>query len=572
MPLDAVTLCGLSHELQSAAEGAKIDRVQQPEKEMLLLTLRTADGNRRLLISASVSGARVHFTSQSFENPAEPPMFCMLLRKHLVGARIRKFEQPDMERLLLIRLTARDEMGDESEKTLAVEMIGRSANIILIGSDGRIIDCLRRMEYGGEGRGMLPGMIYRLPPKQEKTPFFACPDGELRGILDSFEQGSEIDRELLNSFSGLSPLICRELAFRSRGDVGLLKENCFALRETVEAGDLAPTLISIDGAARDFSFMAINQYGAGAQSERYEDFSSLLDAFYARRDREESRKRRSRELLRSVKSIHERLERKLAVQRKELTDTAGREETRRRAELITANIYRITKGQCELVCENYFEEGCPEVRIELDPLKTPQQNAASLYKLFSRQKAAEEHLTVLIAEGEKQSEYLSAVLAEIERAENERDLSDIRRELIETGFLKKQRGGKTERFKPQAPLQFLSSDGCEILVGRSNIQNDELTFRIARKTDYWLHTQHIHGSHVILRTDGLEPPQRSIEEAASLAAYYSQGRKAGKVPVDYTQVRHVKKTSGALPGAVVYTDYSTILAESREELVQKLKK
>ncbi len=572
MPLDAVTLHALTRELRAGAAGARIDRVQQPEKDVLLLTLRTHEGNRRLLLSASVSGARVQFTSQSFENPAEPPMFCMLLRKHLVGARIRAIEQPDMERMLLFRLGTRDEMGDESERTLAVELIGRSANVVLVGPDGRIVDCLRRMEYGGEGRAMLPGMIYRLPPRQEKSPFFGCPEEELAARLSALESGAELDRELLSRFSGLSPLICRELAYRSRGDIALLKENALALRETVAAGDFVPTLVSLDGVLRDFSFMAINQYGSEGRSEGFESFSSLLDAFYAQRDREESRRRRSRELLRTVRSALERQNRKLALQKKELADTASREEIRRRAELITANIYRLKKGQGELVCEDYFEEGCPEIRIGLDPLKTPQQNAAALYKEFTRKKAAREHLTVLIAEGEKQSEYLETVLDEIERAETERDLADIRRELAEAGFLKKQRGTKAVRSKPQAPLRFLSSDGFEILVGRSNIQNDELSFRTARRTDLWLHTQRIHGSHVILRADGLEPPQRTLEEAASLAAYYSQGREAGKIPVDCTQVRHVKKPSGAMPGAVIYTDYITLTAEASEELAEKLKK
>ena len=572
MPLDAVTLQGLTRELKDCAEGARVDRVQQPEKDMILLTLYTRAGSKKLLLSASVSGARAHFTSESFENPAEPPMFCMLLRKHLVGARLTRIEQPEWERMLLFTFGTRDEMGDESEKTLAVEMIGRSANIVLIGPDGRILDCLRRMEYGGAGRGMLPGMIYRLPPRQEKRSFFACTEEELKNMLRSIESGAELDRELLSRFSGLSPLICRELAFRSRGDVELLMDNALALRESVAAGELVPTLVSLGGEARDFSFMAINQYGPETQIERFEDFSALLDAFYARRDREESRRRRSRELLRAVRSAHERLERKLAVQRKELAETAGREEVRRRAELITANIYRLRKGQSELRCENSFEEGCPEIRIELDPLKTPQQNAAALYKDFSRKKAAEEHLQLLIAEGERQSEYLSAVLDEIARAETERDLNDIRRELTETGFVKKQRAGKGERAKPQAPLRFLSTDGYEILVGRSNIQNDELTFKTARRTDLWLHVQKLHGSHVILRTDGLEPPERTIEEAASLAAYYSQGREAGKVSVDITQVRNVRKPSGALPGAVIYTDYRSVQAEPSEELAEKLKK
>ena len=205
MPLDAITLHALTLELK-AAEGARIDRVQQPEKDKILLSLRTREGNRRVLISAAASGARVHFTAESFENPAEPPMFCMLLRKHLIGAHIRKIEQPDWERMLLIRLDTRDEMGDESEKTLAVELIGRSANVILVGADGRIIDCLRRMEYGGEGRGVLPGMIYRLPPKQEKLHFLSCSAEELRYAIDAMEEGTELDKALMQSFSGISPL------------------------------------------------------------------------------------------------------------------------------------------------------------------------------------------------------------------------------------------------------------------------------------------------------------------------------------------------------------------------------
>lgn len=570
MPLDAITLHALTLELK-AAEGARIDRVQQPEKDKILLSLRTREGNRRVLISAAASGARVHFTAESFENPAEPPMFCMLLRKHLIGAHIRKIEQPDWERMLLIRLDTRDEMGDESEKTLAVELIGRSANVILVGADGRIIDCLRRMEYGGEGRGVLPGMIYRLPPKQEKLHFLSCSAEELRYAIDAVEEGTELDKALMQSFSGLSPLICRELAYRSRNSKDLLEKNALSLRETVEADDFSPMLVSLDDTAKDFSFLSINQYGTAGKNERFDSFSELLDSFYARRDRAESRKRRSRELMKTVKTAYERTVRKLSVQKEELAQTENREEIRRQAELITANMYRIRKGQRELLCENYFEEGYPEIAIPLDPLKTPQQNAAALYKEFTRKKAAKEHLTTLIGEGEKQCDYLAAVLDEIERAENERDLADIRRELKETGYLKKTKTTKADRAKPQAPLRFISSDGLEILVGRSNMQNDELTFKLARRTDLWLHVQKLHGSHVVLRTDGIEPPLRSIEEAASLAAYYSQGREAGKIPVDITQIRFVKKPAGALPGAVLYTDYSTVFVAPDDKLAEKLK-
>ena len=571
MPLDAITIYALSLEVKAQAEGAKIDRIQQPEKDVLLLTLRTHEGNRRLLISASASGARVHFTEEKPENPTEAPMFCMLLRKHLVGARIRAVEQPQMERLLLFRLSARDEMGDESEKTLVVEMIGRSANIILVGPDGRIVDCLRRMEYGGEGRGVLPGLVYRLPPKQDKTPFFSCEESMLHDKLFAIDRNAEWDQALLRSFSGLSPLICRELVWRSRGEMERLEENAIALRETVQAAEFVPVLISLDGTAKDFSFMTVNQYGERATIERFESFSRLLDAFYAHRDRIESRRRRSRELMRAVKTAQERLQRKLIAQRQELQQTADREEVRREAELITANIYRTKKGQRELVCENYFEETCPEIHIPLDPLKTPQQNAAARFREFSRKKAAEEHLTVLIAQGEKEGDYLAAVMDEIERAETERDLSDIRRELAATGYVKKSGGKKPDRNKPQAPMRFLSTDGFEILVGRSNVQNDEITFHLARRTDLWLHVQKLHGSHVIIRTDGVELPPKTLEEAAALAAYYSQGREAGTIPIDITQVRNVKKPSGAMPGAVLYTDYSTLFIRADEALAAKLK-
>ena len=569
MPLDAVMLDALARELDSALQGAKIDRVQQPEKDLLLFSLRTAGGNKKLLVSVRSGSARVHFTAQSFENPAEPPMFCMLLRKHLTGARILSVTQPDYERMLLLRLTARDEMGDASEKTLAVELIGKSANAVLVGSDGRIIDCLRRMDYGGEGRAMLPGMIYRLPPRQDKTPFYTSDEQTLRAALAAAPEG-ERDKWLLRSFSGLCPLICRELDYRASFEGKSITDCALSLRAAVRENELTPTMLCSGGAPMEISFTDIRQYGESVTEETYADFSTLLDAFFASRELAESRRRRSRELLHMARTAYERSVRKLAVQESELAATRDREEIRRRAELITANIYRIKRGDGVLVCEDYFTDGGPEISIELDRLKTPQQNAAALYKEFNRKKAAEEHLRVLIEQGRAQSEYLAGVIDEIERAESERDLADIRRELAETGFVRKQRGAKTDRTKPRQPLRFVSSDGLEILVGRNNTQNDELTFRIARRSDLWLHVQKLHGSHVIIRTDGLEPPQRSVEEAASLAVYYSQACQAGKAPVDVTQVRNVKKQSGALPGAVIYTDQRTVISVADEGLAERL--
>ena len=573
MPLDAVCLSALVRELRPALEGARIDKVQQPERDMLLLTLRGAQGNQRLLIAAGTGNARVHLTHASFENPSEPPMFCMLLRKHLVGARIVALTQPERERLLILELDSRDELGDTARKQLVVEMIGRSANVILVGPEGHIIDCMRRVDFAGDAlRRLLPGMLYRLPPRQDKVSFFDTPSGERRAMAEAADRTVPADQWLLSHCAGLSPLLCRELSFRCGGDYELLPLQMDALEETVRAGDFTPTLLLRDDKPLDFSSLPIRQYGEAARTETAESFSELLDAFYTRRDKLEQQRRRGRELLRTVKTARDRLARKLAGQREELRRTEDREEIRKRAELITANLYRLKKGAHSLVCEDYYTEGCPELTIPLDPLKTPQQNAAALYKEYNKRKAAEQHLTVLLAEGERQLDYLESVLDAISRAESEKDLADLRRELGETGVLRRQKGGKPERGRAQAPLRFVSDEGFEILIGRSNTQNDELTTKIARRTDYWLHTQKLHGSHVIVRCDGLEPPETTLRQAASLAAFYSQGRGAGKVPVDCTMVRFVRKPSGALPGKVLYTDYRTLFAESDEALAERLKK
>ena len=573
MPLDAICIEALTRELRPRLEGGRIDKVQQPERDMLLLSIRGPRGNLRLLIAAGTGNARVHVTEAAFENPAEPPMFCMLLRKHLVGARILSLTQPERERLLLFELENRDELGDTGRRQLVVEMIGRSSNVILVGADGLILDCMRRVDYAGDAlRRLLPGMLYRLPPRQDKAPFFETPPEERRALAAAADRTVPADKWLLDRFSGLSPLICRELSARCGGDYELLPLQMDALEETVRAGNFTPVMLLRDGKPADYSFMPIRQYGDAVTAESFESFSALLDAFYTRRDKAEQQRRRGHELTRTVRTARDRLARKLAGQREDLKRTETREEVRRRAELIKANLYRMKKGDTRLVCQDYYEEDCPEVEIPLDPLKTPQQNAAALFKEYAKLRAAEQHLTALIAEGEKQMDYLESVLDELERAGSEKDLGDLRRELVETGWIRRPRGAKPERGRPQAPLRYVSDDGLEILVGRSNVQNDELTTKLARRTDYWLHTQKVHGSHVIVRCDGLEPPERTLEQAASLAVYHSQARGGGKTPVDYTMVRFVRKPSGALPGKVLYTDYKTLLAESDEALAERLKK
>lgn len=573
MPLDAIYLSALTAELKDKLVGGRIDKVQQPERDMLLLSLRAKGENLRLLLAAGTGNARVHLTESSFENPAEPPMFCMLLRKHLVGAHISAVYQPDYERLLIIELEGHDEMGFASQKKLVAEMIGRSANVILVDGEGRIVDCMRRMDFGGDAqRRMLPGMIYRLPPKQEKPPLLETDSAQRKTMIAGADRQQSLDKWLLSSFAGLSPLVCRELAHRCCGSYDTLPELLDAFVDSVQAGDLRPTILYEEGKPRDFSFMPISQYGPSVSCREEESFSKLLDSFYSQRDRAEQQRRRSHQLFKTVRTIRDRIQRKLASQTEELRRTEDRDEVRKTAELVTANIYRIKKGDRTLECVDYYDPECPVIRIALDPLKTPQQNAAALFKEYNKLKAARAHLTGLIEEGERQLDYLNSVLELLSLSETEKDISDIRRELIATGYLRKQGGSKADRSKGQAPWRFVTDDGFEVLAGRSNVQNDELTTKTGRRTDYWFHTQHLHGSHVILRCNGLEPTELAVAQAAVIAAYYSQGREGGKVPVDYTMLRFVRKPSGALPGKVIYTDYKTIVTEADEALVRRLKK
>lgn len=327
-----------------------------------------------------------------------------------------------------------------------------------------------------------------------------------------------------------------------------------------------------EGKPLDFSFLAVSQYGPEVQNQSFDSFSELLDAFYTQKDRAEQRRHRGQELTRTVRTARDRLARKLALQREELKRTESREEVRRRAELVTANLYRLKKGDRSLSCQNYFEEDCPEIQIPLDGLKTPQQNAAALFKEYNKLKGAQLHLTGLIAQGEQQLDYLNSVLEELDRAETEKDLGEIRRELAGTGYLKKGKLREKEKGKSQAPMRFVTDDGFEVLAGRSNTQNDELSTRIGRRTDWWFHTQKLHGSHVILRCEGQEPSETALRQAAVLAATFSQGRESGKIPVDYTMLRHVRKPAGAMPGKVIYTEQKTLLVQADPELAARLKR
>ena len=586
MPLDALCLSGLVHELDQTVTGGKIDKIYQPGREEVVLALRTpARGNVRLLLSANPSHPRLQLTGISRENPDKPPMFCMLLRKHLSGARILAVDQTHLERVVTLRLEALDELGDRVERRLVLEALGRRANLILLDGEGRILDCLRRVDGDlSAQRQVLPGLFYRLPPPQDKADPTALDRAELEGLLARAPEEAQADKWLLDTFNGLSPLICRELAQRAGGAVDVrlnllggpgrarLLDGLEELLRIVKENHFAPTMILMEGRPRDFTFLPVTQYGNAAELTAFPTFSQLLDRFYEERESQERVRQKGQDLIRSVTSARDRTARKLANQEKELAATRDRERLRQFGDIITSSLYQMERGMARLRAQNFYDPEGGEVEIPLDPLLTPQQNAAKYYKEYNKAKKAEEMLTIQLEKGRRELDYLNSVLENITLAEGERDLGEIRQELTDTGYLRRPSKAK-DRGKRVAskPMEFRSSTGLRISVGKNNTQNDLLTCKLAGKGDIWFHTQKIHGSHVILWTEGEEPDLASVNEAARLAAWFSQGRESGKVPVDYTPARYVKKPAGARPGMVVYTTYETAWVEPDGELARKLR-
>lgn len=580
MPLDALCLAALKEELRGQIIGLRVDKIQQPERDELVFALRGPGGTQRLLLSAGASDARLHLTRQSFENPASPPMFCMLLRKHLTGARLLEISQPPMERLLELRFQAVTAFGEPCEKRLVAELMGRFANFILVDEDGIIIDCLRRIDFtASDRRQVLPGLAYRLPPGQDKVNPWSLDVSALQGALTPHVEKTG-DKALLSAFSGLSPLICRELCLLAYGapdavigDGGAaLGAVLFEHLERAAAGAVTPYILYDEaGEPRDFSYIPIRQYEGLYRGETLESFSALVETYFFRRARGERVRQRASQMTKTVKNAHDRVTRKLAAQREELRKTESRERLRELGDIITANLHRMHRGMTVLRAQDFYAPEGGECEIPLDPLKTPQQNAAKYYKDYTKAKNAEHYLTGQIAAGEGERQYLGSVLEAISKAEGERDLSEIRQELVSTGYIRAQKAGKREKRAESAPLRFCSSTGMEIRVGRNNVQNDTLTLKSAYKSDIWLHAQKIHGSHVVISASGGTPDETTLYEAACLAAWFSAGRGSGKVPVDYCPVKHVKKPGGARPGMVIYTDYKTMIAEPDEALAERLR-
>lgn len=571
MALDGIFLHLLSEELKEILLGAKVDKIHQTQKTEFVFTMRTRAGAFRLLVSASGNAPRLHLVTHAIENPANPPMLCMLMRKHLGGATLIDIRQEGFDRILRLVFSCVNEIGDRVERTLVVEIMAQYSNIILLDEKGVIIDSVKRVDASKSSvRQVLPSLEYELPPAQNKLDILSTDTDEIVGQLRA--KDVILSKALLTVVEGMSPLLCREIAYRvSASEISAseltalqtekLKFELDILKNTVANRTVSPTSVAdADGKLLDFSFIPITQFGAVGKCTSCESLSQLLEDFYYERERILRTRSKAEDFFRTVNNLIERLAKKISNQMTELEQCLGREEKRIFAELINANLYRLTKGVPFYEVENYYDEN-KLIRIAVKPELTPAENAQRYYKEYRKMRTAEEKLTELIEQGRHDLEYLRTVLDELNRAETEREIAEIRQELADGGFVKHKSQGKQKKNQPLPPLEFTSPDGFKVFVGRNNIQNDKLSLKTALKTDLWFHIQKAPGSHVILSLDGKEPTDTALEFAAKTAAYFSSGRQAGAVEVDYTQVRNLKKTTGAKPGYVIYHIYNSILAK-----------
>ena len=572
MALDGAFVHFLTKELKDELCGARVSQIHQPNRDELIVAVRTFNGNKKLLISARANSPRVNFTKNAPENPASPPMLCMLLRKRLCGAKIFDVRQPDLERIIFLDFDATNDLGDPIRLTLAVEIMGKYSNVIFIDENGIIIDALKRVDPTmTTQRLVLPGMKYELPPAQNKMSMLDVEPSEIVKAVVGRQPPEKLNKAILNTVQGVSPIVCRELEYLIAGGEELYTDEFNSqymkrldyyitkLTNSVREFNGVPYCVAEPkGKPKDISFMGITQYGSAMTVSRAESFSVLLDNFYLERDRADRMKVKGQDLLKLLTNASERISRKINMQRAELKQCADRETLRVYGDLIQANLYRIEKGSPFVDLENFYDEKMSVVRIKLDPSKSGSQNAQKYYKDYRKAKTAEQILTEQIDLAEKELVYIDNVFDSLSRAETERELAEIRAELVQTGYIKAAKGGKGKEQKPLPPLKFTTSDGFEVLVGRNNRQNDTLTLKTANNNDVWLHTKEIPGSHTILVTNGREPTDTAILEAAKIAAYHSKAKDSTQVPVDYTQIRNVSKPQGAKPGMVIFVKNRTV--------------
>lgn len=570
MAFDGGFTSNIAKELQCIID-CHIDKLYQPSADELVFLLRKKGFTKRLLISARQGSARVHFTNYSPENPAQPPMFCMLCRKHFSSARIISIEQKGFERVIEFTFSTTNELGDVVNPKIICELIGNKSNIVLLNGEGKILDALRRSDILKDERILQPGAVYCYPEAQEKLNIL---NADTKEIADKILRNTEslVSKALLETVGGVSPLVSREIAFSLSNDTEIKVENCdftIFLNELQKLKDLflngKPYIIlDSNNTPQDFSFMPINQYGDKYILKKYETFSELLDAFYYERENAFRLKKLSGDVTRLTTNLLNRANKRLEGRKLELKKTENRELLRKYGELIKANIYAISSGDKSATVTDFYDENLSDITIPLDQKLSPAANASKYFKDYKKSCTAVTTLGALIQKDLEEIDYLESVLDSISRASTSAEISEITEELKNEGYIRIKQGVKSK--KPTLKFEeYESAEGYKIAVGKNNLQNDLLTTKIASKLDLWFHTKDIHGSHVIVFSGGKEVSEETLLFAAYLAAKNSKARYSSKVPVDYTLVKHVKKPSGAKAGMVIYTDNKTIFVNPTEE-------
>lgn len=581
MSFDGFVTHSIVRELSQNIMDGKINQVHQPERDEIVISIRTYEQNYKLLMSASASNPRLHFTDTKKENPMTAPLFCMILRKHLCGGKIVSINQEGFDRVIKIGIESYTELGDLTVKTLIAEIMGRHSNIILVGEDGKIIDSVKHIDLTVSAvRQVLPGFLYELPPKQSKLNPMECGMAEIEEALKAAPSDFAADKVLVDIFTGMSPLVSREILYRFCGENRKMlseidiTEYAFSVYEffrKIKKDEFSPSVVlGEDKKPVAFSCVNLSQYGEKAVKS-HNSISDAVDSFYFTRGAIEHINQRSAHIVKIITNNIDRCRKKIAIHKENIEKSKNRDKYKMYGDLLTANMYMMKNGEEKIEVDNYYLTPPKKVTIPLKADLSPSGNAQRYYKLYTKAKTAEEHSLKQVEEAEEELYYLETVLESVGKTESAADIAEIKDELSEGGYIPRVKK-KVKSNKKSEPMEFVSSDGFKILVGRNNKQNDELTIKMAYSTDIWLHTKIIPGSHTIIRTGGnTDIPETTIMEAAKLAAYFSKAKNSTQVPVDYAPVKNVKKPSGAKPGLVIYDNYNTVYVTPDEELTEKLK-
>ena len=584
MAFDGITVSAIKAEIEDKILGGRIDKVYQPEKDEIILGIRSMGQAYKLLLTSNASNPKFHFTQTNPSNPMTPPLFCMVMRKHLQSGKIIKIEQPDFDRILNIYVESLNELGDYSVKKLVLEIMGRHSNIILTDENNTILDCIKHIGHDTSSvREVLPGREYTLPPSQGKINTLELDNNDFNEVLEN-NPSFEIQSVIYKNYTGISPIAASEICYRANVNgstpvealTDIQKEivfNKFAeLVEDIKANRFYPESITNEkGKTIDFSPIEMTQFN-GLEIKKYTSISELIESFYANRDFAYRIGQKTQDLRKLITQNIERCIRKKDIQMQTLRSIKNRDELRLKGELLTANIYSIKKGMTTVELPNYYSENQELVAIELDSNKTPSENAQKYYKAYNKAKRTFEALKDQIKSNDEELAYLESVLTSVNNCTDEQDVKEIRRELREEGYVKKVKNQKDKSKKHSVPLHFISQDGFDIYVCKNNIQNDELTLKFARPRDIWMHTKNIPGSHVIIVANGQTIPDTTLNEGAMLSAFYSKAKNSSKVPVDYTEKKNVKKPNGSKPGFVIYETNKTAYITTSEEEIKKIRR